>query len=86
MGAYHGGLCCRWGGNSCLERGREAVSLPAPILNPTDDKVTIAPSTITWETYAYAIGEDGGIVPGSFDGLTTMTQVFDTWVLENQTH
>ena len=49
-----------------------------------DDSVSLAKSTVTWETYQYELTDFNTILSGSYDGSTKVKTTFDTWVLENQ--
>ena len=54
------------------------------IYSQSNDIVTLSRSSIEWETYAYELEDDFTILPGSFDGETTMSHTFETWILENE--
>ncbi len=49
-----------------------------------NDIVSLSQGSQTWETYAYELEDDLTIVPGSFDGKTTMLHTFDRWIMENK--
>jgi len=50
----------------------------------SDDTVTLAESSISWETYQYELTDFNTILAGSYDGVTKVQREFGTWVLENQ--
>lgn len=54
------------------------------IFSQSNDIVSLSQSTIEWETYAYELDDDYTILPGSFNGESTMTHTFDTWIMENE--
>jgi hypothetical protein len=73
-----------------------AMAACAPIANtptgspPTSfsevpaDQVSIYESSVTWDTYRYALTEDGSFLLDSFDGKTIIQRTFKTWVMENK--
>jgi Domain of unknown function (DUF5107) len=60
------------------------VSHAAPAAAQAADKVSLAESTITWSTVAYATGADSGLVDGSLDTKNIVDRTFKTYVLENR--
>ena len=49
-----------------------------------DEGVTLTSSQITWQTLAYELDADNGIVRGSVDPKTVVEHTFDTYILENE--
>ena len=48
------------------------------------EPVVLRETTLTWESYQYALTDFNTIFPGSFDGESRMEHRFSAWVLENE--
>jgi hypothetical protein len=62
-----------------------AIFSIAPIsAQDTSEGVKLTQSQVTWQTLAYELNANNGIVPGLRDTETIVERTFDTYVLENE--